>query len=125
MLVAIGLAFTCESEAVAVRTLKQAVVVRDGAMGNTKLATQLAVELRKQGVQAELVTFNEIVDPNWWQQTKSGIVVLPNAKRLPAEAKEPLLDFLRQGGKTYHLRCTDVCRTNVQGGTRVGFKAGN
>ncbi|MFA0731819.1 MAG: hypothetical protein BKPUNTRY_001359 [Candidatus Fervidibacter sp.] len=99
MLVAIGLAFTCESEAVAVRTLKQAVVVRDGAMGNTKLATQLAVELRKQGVQAELVTFNEIVDPNWWQQTKSGIVVLPNAKRLPAEAKEPLLDFLRQGGK--------------------------
>ena len=90
---------TNESEAVAMRTLKQAVVVRDGAMGNTKLATQLAVELRKQGVQAELVTFNEFADPNWWQRTKSGIVVLPNAKRLPAEAKEPLLDFLRQGGK--------------------------
>ncbi len=90
---------TQESEAVAMRTLKQAAVVRDGAMGNTKLATRLAVELRKEGVQAELVTFNEIADPNWWQRTKSGIVVLPNAKRLPAETKEAVLDFLRQGGK--------------------------
>jgi hypothetical protein len=88
-----------EGEAIAMRTLKQAVVVRDEAMGNTKLAATLAVELRKLGVQAEMVTLNEIADPQWWQRAKAGIIVLPNAKRFPANACEPLLEFLRQGGK--------------------------
>ncbi|MEZ8218171.1 Beta-galactosidase [Candidatus Fervidibacteria bacterium JGI MDM2 SSWTFF-3-K9] len=90
---------THEGEAVAMRTLKQAVVVRDEAMGNTKLAAMLAVELRKLGVQTEMVTLNEIADPQWWQKTKAGIIVLPNAKRFPASACEPLTEFLRQGGK--------------------------
>jgi hypothetical protein len=88
-----------EGEAIAMRTLKQAVVVRDEAMGNTKLAATLAVELRKLGVQAEMVTLNEIADSQWWQRAKAGIIVLPNAKRFPANACEPLLEFLRQGGK--------------------------
>lgn len=90
---------THEGEAVAMQTLKQGVVVRDEGMGNTKLATMLAAELRKLGVQAEIVTLNEIADLQWWQRTKAGIIALPNAKRLPASACEPLLEFLRQGGK--------------------------
>ncbi len=90
---------TAESEAVAMRDVHQAVIVRDAAMGNAKLAGWLATELRKLGVQVDGATLDDLTSPQWWQRMKAGILVLPNGRRLPADAKEPLLDFLRQGGK--------------------------
>ncbi|MCX7643058.1 MAG: hypothetical protein N2116_04545, partial [Armatimonadetes bacterium] len=88
-----------ESEAVSVRDLKQAVIVRDTSMGNTKLALRLATELKRLGIKTETVKLDQIANPNWWQQTKAGVIAFPNGKRLPVSAKEPLTDFLRQGGK--------------------------
>ncbi|MFN3421270.1 MAG: hypothetical protein ACK40X_06065, partial [Armatimonadota bacterium] len=88
-----------ESEAVAVRDLGQAVVVQDAPMGNMKLATLLVTELKGLGIKTETAKLDNLADSKWWQKAKAGIVVLPNGKRLPATAKEPLTDFLRQGGK--------------------------
>lgn len=90
---------THESEAVAVRDLGQAVVVQDKSMGNMKLATLLATELKGLGIKTETARLDNLADPEWWQKAEAGIVVLPNGKRLPAVAKEPLTEFLRQGGK--------------------------
>lgn len=90
---------TNESEAVAMRDVHQAAVVLDAAMGNAKLAGWLTTELRKLGVQVTGATLDDLASLQWWQRLKAGIIVLPNGKRMPAAAKEPLTDFLRQGGK--------------------------
>lgn len=79
--------------------LYRAIVVRDPAMGNTKLASTLLSLLKGSGVKAEVASLDNLVDPGWWVRTSAGIIVLPNGKRLPATCKELLLDFLRQGGK--------------------------
>lgn len=90
---------TQEGEAVTMRDLGQAVVVQDASMGNTKLATLLATELKGLGIKTETAKLDDMADPKWWQKSKAGVVVFPNGKRLPASSKEPLTDFLRQGGK--------------------------
>ncbi len=113
---------THESEVVMVRDLGQAVIVQDVSMGNTKLATRLIAELKRLGIKTQTAKLDEIADPKWWQQTKAGIVVLPNGKRLPASAKEPLTEFLRQGGKlvVFGAPLFDEPLTRAGRGTRDG-----
>ncbi|MCS7188130.1 MAG: hypothetical protein RMK89_14435, partial [Armatimonadota bacterium] len=70
-----------ESEAVSVRDLKQAVIVQDTSMGNTKLALRLTTELKRLGIKTETVKLDQIANPNWWQQAKAGVIAFPNGKR--------------------------------------------
>lgn len=45
------------------------------------------------------VSPDQLAEVGWWRKMDAGIVWLPNARRLPVGAREPLLDFLRRGGK--------------------------
>ncbi len=88
-----------ESEAGKMLQGQQVVVVRDAFMGNTKLATWLSERLRRSQLAVRFAALDDLADPKWWQQIGVGILALPNARRLPIAAKEPLTEFLRQGGK--------------------------
>jgi len=88
-----------KGEVVRMRNVRHAVVVRDVGIGNTKLASWLAAELRRKGLTVGAATLDDLSEPQWWQRLEADILVLPNARRLPVTAREPLLDFLRRGGK--------------------------
>ncbi len=88
-----------ESEAQKMRQGNQVVIVRDVGMGNTKLATRLGTTLRHHKLAIRFVTLDELANAQWWQRMDAGVLVLPNARRLPVAAKEPLMEFLREGGK--------------------------
>jgi len=82
-----------------VLNLRKASVVRDSAMGNLRLSEWLADSLKKLNISVSYVSLDELSNSNWWRKLDSGLLVLPNGRRMPAVAKEGLLEFLRCGGK--------------------------
>jgi len=82
-----------------VLNLRKASVVRDSSMGNLRLSEWLADSLKKLNISVSYVSLDELSNSNWWRKLDSGLLVLPNGRRMPAVAKEGLLEFLRCGGK--------------------------
>jgi hypothetical protein len=74
-------------------------LVRDAAMGRTTIANILNDAFLQSRLETVSASLSDLTQPQWWERSGAGILALPNARRLPAAAKEPLLDFLRRGGK--------------------------
>lgn len=86
-------------EAQLTMNFKKVALVRDAAMGKAAMADLLNDALRQSGLGVVTASLADLTQEPWWQQAGAGILALPNARRLPAAAKEPLLDFLRRGGR--------------------------
>ncbi|MCS6860585.1 MAG: beta-galactosidase [Abditibacteriales bacterium] len=84
---------------------KKVALVRDAAMGEAAIADILNDALMQSGLEVASASLTDLTQEQWWQQTGAGVLALPDARRLPVAAKEPLLDFLRRGGK---LICVGV-----------------
>lgn len=82
-----------------VLNLRSAIVIRDKEMGNLRLSDAIAEMLNGIGIKVTFAGLDELAERNWWQRLNYGIIALPNARRMPIDCKDGLLEFLECGGK--------------------------
>jgi hypothetical protein len=68
-------------------------------MGKPAIARILAGACRSAGLEVTTAAVDDLAQPGWWDALDAAMVVLPDARRVPAAARAGLLAYLHRGGK--------------------------